>query len=57
MAQRGSGELMTTFGSAADIIVEQAFLERTRVHPGVWHNKTRRVCPLQRGARCLEGPP
>ena len=45
MAQHGSGELRTTFGSAADIIVEQAFLERTRVHPGVWHTKTRRVCP------------
>ena len=46
MAQHGSGELRTTFGSAADVIVEQAFLERTRVHPGVLHTKTRRVYRL-----------
>ena len=57
MAQHGSGELRTTFGSAADIIVEKAFMEWNRVHPGVWHIETRRVYPLLRGARCLEGPP
>ena len=57
MAQHGSGELRTTFGSAADIIVEKAFMEWNRVHPGVWHIETRRVYPLLRGTRCLEGPP